>query len=179
MHGFYPLLKNHPEIGPNRFYADYYPNYIQRDVRGLAQIRDIDLFDRFVRRCAGRIGHPLNISSLANDAGVTRVTAENWFLLLEISFLLYRLQPYHRNHGKRLTKSPKLYFYDVGLAAYLLGIQEKSQVAHHPLRGSLFENLAITDLHKQRLHQAKPPASPSNATATPTKSTVSAKEASR
>lgn len=154
LHGFYPRLKTHPGIEPNRFYADYYQSYIQRDVRDLAQIRDLDLFDRFVRLCAGRIGQPLNISSLANGTGVT---AENWFLLLETSFLLYRLQPYHRNHGKRLTKSPKLYFYDVGLAAYLLGIQDPSQVAHHPLRGSLFENLVITDLHKQRLHQAKTP----------------------
>jgi predicted AAA+ superfamily ATPase len=156
-HGFYPRLRTHDALEPARFYADYYQSYIQRDVRDLAQIRDLDLFDRFVRLCAGRIGQPLNLSSLANDAGVTRVTADNWFLLLETSFLLYRLQPYYRNHGKRLTKSAKLYFYDVGLATYLLGIQEQSQLAAHPLRGSLFENLVITDLHKQRLHQAQTP----------------------
>lgn len=157
LHGFYPRLRTQDSIEPSRFYADYYQSYIQRDVRDLAQIRDLDLFDRFVRLCAGRIAQPLNLAALANETGVTRVTAENWFVLLETSFLLYRLQPYYRNHGKRLTKSSKLYFYDVGLAAYLLGIQEESQIAPHPLRGSLFENLVITDLHKQRYHQAKEP----------------------
>jgi len=155
--GFYPRLRAQDSIQPTRFYSDYLQTYVQRDIRDLANIRNLALFDRFIRLCAGRIGQLLNLSSLANDAGITRVTAESWIGLLEASYLIYRLQPYHQNLGKRLTKSSKLYFVDVGFASYLLGITERSQIPSHPLRGNLYENLVISDLHKQRYHQAKIP----------------------
>ncbi|MDE0769976.1 MAG: DUF4143 domain-containing protein [Opitutaceae bacterium] len=122
-----------------------------------ANIRDNKQFERFIRLCAGRVGQLLNISSLANDAGISRITAENWLSFLEVSYICYRLQPYHANLGKRLTKSPKLYFYDVGLASYLIGIRESSQLGTHPLRGALFENMIISDFKKQLHNRGRQP----------------------
>ncbi|EDY81605.1 hypothetical protein VDG1235_1223 [Verrucomicrobiia bacterium DG1235] len=147
--GFYPRLHQANAPEPYVYYADYFQTYVQRDIRSQANIRDNAQFERFIRLCAGRVGQLLNITSLANDVGISRITAENWLTFLETSYLCYRLQPYHANLGKRLTKSPKLYFYDVGLASYLIGIKTADQIATHPLRGELFENLIISDFHKQ------------------------------
>jgi len=155
--GFYPRLYKEAPPTPSTYYADYFQTYVQRDIRAQANIRDNQQFERFIRLCAGRVGQLLNISSLANDAGISRITAENWLSFLEVSYICYRLQPYHANLGKRLTKSPKLYFYDVGLASYLIGIRESSQVETHPLRGALFENMIISDFKKQLHNRGSQP----------------------
>ena len=138
--GQYPRIYDR-EISPTDFYPSYIQTYVDRDVRLIKNIGDINTFVLFTQLCAGRIGQPLNYASLANDSGISPNTAKSWLSILESSFILYRLQPYHRNFNKRLVKSPKLYFYDSGLACSLLGIREQEQVRTHYLKGSLFENL--------------------------------------
>jgi uncharacterized protein len=152
LHGFYPRL-HHMQIRPSQAMADYFETYVQRDVRQLMQIRHASLFEKFVRLCAGRIGQLLNLNSLGNDTGISHTTAREWISILEASYILFQLPPWHANISKRLIKTPKLYFWDVGLAAYLLGIEEKKQVARDPLRGSLFENLVVAEMFKQCYHQ--------------------------
>lgn len=152
--GFYPRI-HAAGLPATEAYRNYFATYVERDVRNLLHVRDVHLFETFVRMCAGRIGQLLNIQSLANDTGVSATTAREWISLLETSFILYRLPPWHANLGKRLVKSPKLYFVDVGLASYLLGIEEASQLTHHPLKGNLFENLVVSELVKHRLNQGK------------------------
>ena len=153
-HGFYPRLWD-KQLNPTQALGDYFQTYIERDLRQLVAIKDLVRFQRFIQLCAGRIGQLLNISSLANDAGVSHTTAGNWITLLEASYVVFRLQPYYRNVSKRLVKSPKLYFYDVGLAAFLLGIENDKQVSRDPLRGNLFENLVIAEALKHRFNQGK------------------------
>ena len=153
-HGFYPRLWD-KQLNPTQALGDYYQTYIERDLRQLVAIRDLNLFQRFIQLCAGRIGGLLNANSLANDAGVSHTTAGNWISLLEASYIIFQLQPYYRNISKRLVKSPKLYFYDVGLAAFLLGIENETHVARHPLRGSLFENMVIAEALKHRFNQGR------------------------
>ncbi|MDY6905828.1 MAG: ATP-binding protein [Thermodesulfobacteriota bacterium] len=152
--GFYPRIWD-KQLDPTQALGDYFETYIERDLRQLATIKDLRLFERFVRLCAGRVGQLLNISSLANDAGVSHTTAGNWISILEASYILFLLPPYYRNISKRLIKSPKLYFYDVGLAAFLLGIENARQVSRDPLRGNFFENMVIVEALKSRLHQGK------------------------
>jgi hypothetical protein len=153
-HGFYPRIWD-KQLDPTQALGDYFETYIERDLRQLATIKDLNLFERFIRLCAGRIGQLLNLSSLANDAGVSHTTAGNWISILEASYILFLLPPYHRNISKRLVKSPKLYFYDVGLAAFLLGIENAHQISRDPLRGNLFENMVIVEALKSRFHQGK------------------------
>lgn len=153
-HGFYPRIWD-KQLDPTQALGDYFETYIERDLRQLATIKDLSLFERFIRLCAGRVGQLLNISSLANDAGVSHTTAGNWISILEASYILFLLPPYYRNISKRLVKSPKLYFYDVGLAAFLLGIENARQVSRDPLRSNLFENMVIAEALKSRLHQGK------------------------
>jgi uncharacterized protein len=118
-------------------------------VRLIKNIGDINAFIQFTQLCAVRIGQPLNYVSLANDAGISPNTAKSWLSILESSYILYRLQPYHRNFNKRLVKSPKLYFYDTGVACSLLGIREQEQVNLHYMKGSLFENLILNEFIKR------------------------------
>jgi uncharacterized protein len=153
-HGFYPRLWD-KKLDPTQALGDYYQTYIERDLRQLVTIKDLNLFQRFVQLCAGRVGQLLNISSLANDAGISHTTAANWISLLEASYIVFQLQPYYRNISKRLVKSPKLYFYDVGLATFLLGIENEKQVSRDPLRGNLFENMVIAETLKHRFNQGK------------------------
>jgi len=153
-HGFYPRLWDQG-LDPTQALSAYFETYVERDLRQLALIKDLYLFQRFVQLCAGRIGQLLNLSSLANDGGISHTTAGNWLSLLEASYILFRLPPYFPNTSKRLVKSPKLFFYDVGLAAFLLGIETKDHLKSHPLRGSLFENLVIAEALKFRLNQGK------------------------
>lgn len=153
-HGFYPRLWDQ-NLDPTQALGDYFETYIERDLRQLITIKDLNLFQRFIRLCAGRIGQLLNISSLANDTGVSHTTAREWISILEASYVMFLLQPYFSNISKRLVKSPKLYFYDVGLASFLLGIEKESQIARDPLRGSLFENMVIAEALKHRLNQGK------------------------
>jgi predicted AAA+ superfamily ATPase len=112
-------------------------------------------FEGFVRLCAGRVGQLLNLTSLASDAGISATTAREWISLLEASFILFRMPPWHANISKRLIKTPKLYFHDVALAAYLCGIEEASQLATHPLRGGFFENLVVSELLKHRYNRGR------------------------
>ncbi|MBR9987510.1 MAG: ATP-binding protein [Desulfosarcina sp.] len=153
-HGFYPRLWD-KQLNPTQALGDYYQTYIERDLRQLVAIKDLNLFQRFIQLCAGRIGGLLNVSSLANDTGVSHTTAGNWLSLLEASYIVFQLQPYYRNISKRLVKSPKLYFYDVGLATFLLGIENETQLVRDPLRGSLFENLVVAEALKYRFNQGR------------------------
>lgn len=149
--GFYPRLWDR-KLHPTRALRDYYETYIERDLRQLVVIKDLNLFQRFVRLCSGRVGQLLNLNSLADDTGVSHTTARNWLSLLEASYIVFLLQPYHRNISKRLVKSPKLYFYDVGLVSYLLGIENEKQIARDPLLGNMFENMVIAEVLKYRYH---------------------------
>lgn len=140
-------------LSPTQALADYVGTYLERDVRQLSMIRDLSLFQTFVGLCSGRVGQLLNLESLGNDAGVSQSTARDWLSLLEASYIAFRLQPFHANISKRLIKSPKLYFYDVGLVCYLLGITGPHQLATHPLRGAIYENLIILEVMKYFLNR--------------------------
>jgi predicted AAA+ superfamily ATPase len=151
--GFYPAIyKNH--LNPVIAYRSYYETYIERDVRQLIQIKDLFLFRKFVRLCAGRVGQILNASQLSGEVGVSVPTIKSWLSILQASYLITLLPPYFENIKKRLIKSPKLYFYDVGLASYLLGIEKPVHAERDPLRGALFENLVVMELFKARFNRA-------------------------
>ena len=149
--GFYPRIYDQA-LEPWQALGDYLETYVERDVRRLGEIRNLSSFRRFVRLCAGRVGQLANLSSLGADAGVSHTTARNWLTLLEASYIVFLLPPFHANIRKRLVKSPKIYFYDVGLASYLIGIERSEQAATHPLRGALFENLVIAEALKYRFN---------------------------
>jgi predicted AAA+ superfamily ATPase len=153
--GSYPPLYDR-RLSPVQWYAGYVTTYLERDVRQLINVRDLALFQRFVRLCAGRTGQLLNLSSLANDCGITHNTAKAWISIMEASYILFLLPPHHRNFNKRLVKTPKLYFHDTGLAAWLLGVQSADQLANHPLRGALFETWVVGELLKGRYNKALP-----------------------
>ncbi|PWQ95453.1 AAA family ATPase [Leucothrix pacifica] len=145
--GGYPRIYEQ-QLDPAMVLGDYFETYVQRDLRELIQLKNIQLFEKFVRLAAGRTGQVVNMQSMANDVGVSSHTINDWVSLLEASFITFRLPPWFANIGKRLTKSPKLYFYDVGLAAWLMGITREEHLAVHPLRGHLFENLVVLELLK-------------------------------
>ena len=151
--GMYPPIYDR-KLSPSSWYANYVLTYIERDVRQMVNVRDLTTFQRFVRMCAARTGQVLNLSGLANDCGITHNTAKAWLSVLEASYIIFLLKPHHRNFGKRLIKSPKLYFYDTGLAAWLLGINDAKQISIHAMRGALFENLMISELLKGRFNKA-------------------------
>jgi predicted AAA+ superfamily ATPase len=153
--GFYPRIYD-TGLKPEEFYPFYFETYIQRDVRDLQNIRDLNQFSNFVRLCAGRTGQILDYSSLANDAGVSVNTARGWISLLEASYVIFLLQPYYKNFNKRMIKSPKLYFTDTGLVSFLLNIQSPEQIRNHYMKGNLFENLILSEVLKSRLNEAKP-----------------------
>lgn len=154
--GFYPRIYDQ-QLNPTQALGDYFETYVERDVRVLGGVRDLSTFQRFVRLCAGRTGQLLNLQSLGNDAGVSHTTARHWISVLEASFILFLLPPMHANLSKRLIKTPKLYFHDVGLASWLLGIENVGQIATHPLRGPLFENLVIAEVMKYRFNTVRQP----------------------
>lgn len=145
--GFYPPIYDQP-VTPQRWYANYIRTYVERDVRQIKNIMDIYVFERFIKLCAGRIGQLLNMNSLAIEAGIDNKTVQSWLGVLENSYVVFRLQPYHSSFKKRLVKMPKLYFYDTGLACALLGIHDPSQLQNHPVRGSLFENMVVLEILK-------------------------------
>lgn len=150
--GFYPRVYAQ-NLSPTDFYPNYFETYIQRDVRQLTAVQDLMLFRNFVRLCAGRIGQPLNYQSLASDTGISPVTAKAWIGILEASHLIFLLPPYYRNFAKRISKTPKLYFSDVGLAANLLRITGTEDLVTHFARGQLFENLIVAEVMKQQYQQ--------------------------
>jgi uncharacterized protein len=154
--GFYPRIFD-KDLSPEEFYPFYIQTYIEKDVRLFKNISDLQQFVRFLKMCAGRIGQLVNLSSLANECGISQPTAKAWLSILESSYVIYLLKPYYKNFNKRLTKSPKLYFYDTGLACSLLGVQSDDDLLTHFMKGPLFENLLIVDLIKKALNESKEP----------------------
>ena len=153
--GCYPPLYDR-DVTPSAWFASYVTAYVERDVRQLLKIQDLETFQRFVQLCAGRTGQLLNLSSLANECGITHNTTKAWISVLEASYLVFLLRPHHANFNKRLVKMPKLYFYDTGLAAWLLGIRTPEHMETHPLRGNLFETFVISELAKSRFNRGEP-----------------------
>jgi len=149
--GFYPRLYD-IKIDPGDFYPNYIQTYVERDVRLLQNIHNLNLFISFLKLCAGRIGQLLNLNSLANDCGISPNTAKSWISVLEASYVILMLRPHHSNFNKRIVKMPKLYFIDTGLASSLLEIQSGNQISSHFMRGALFENLIISELLKARFN---------------------------
>lgn len=154
LHGFYPRLHNE-KLNPYHFYSNYFETYIERDLQQLSQIDNLIIFEKFVHLLAGHIGGLLNYNTLANDLGVSQPTIKKWISILQASYIVFLLPPYYKNIGKRLIKTPKLYFYDTGLVCYLLGIENIKELKTHPLRGLCFENLVIIEFLKNRFNQGK------------------------
>ncbi|RLD22450.1 MAG: AAA family ATPase [Bacteroidetes bacterium] len=150
--GFYPAVHTN-KLNPTKAYRNYYETYLERDMRQLIQVRELSLFQKFMRICAGRIANLYNASAIASEVGVSVKTIQSWTSILEASYVVMRLQPFFENINKRLIKSPKLYFYDIGLAIYLLGIEEPHQLSRDPLRGAMFENMVVMELVKRRFNQ--------------------------
>jgi len=156
LNGGYPAIWQQ-QIPPSRWYANYIRTYIERDVRLIKNVGDLYSFERFLKLCAGRVGQLLNMSSLAVEVGVDVKTIGAWISVLEMSFVVFRLQPYHQNYNKRVVKMPKLYFYDVGLVWALMGVETREQLQFHPFRGAIFENLVVLEFLKRRLNEGRVP----------------------
>jgi len=152
--GFYPRIYDQNMV-PEDFFPFYFETYLQRDVREIQNVRDLSQFSNFVKLCAGRVGQLVDYTSLANDVGVSVNTAKGWLSLLEASYVIILLRPYYKNLNKRIIKSPKLYFIDVGLATFLLDIHNPNQLSTHYLRGNLFENMVLMELLKRRFNNAQ------------------------
>jgi hypothetical protein len=145
--GSYPRIYE-KEIPPTAFYPFYTQTYVEKDVRSLRNISDLTLFIKFLKLCAARVGQLLNSNSLANECGINTQTVTDWLSILETSYIIYLLKPYHKNLNKRVVKSPKIYFYDTGLLSSLLSIDSSSQLEFHYLRGNIFENFVINEVIK-------------------------------
>ncbi len=154
--GFLPRLYD-AALDPAELYSAYFATYVERDVRRLINVKDLSKFEVFVRLLAGRVGQLMNLSALAGDVGVSSTTLSGWVSALEASFVVFRLQPYHSNIGKRLVKTPKLYFTEPGLLAWLLQIESPSQISRDPLLGGIFENMVVLEALKAAYNRAKPP----------------------
>jgi predicted AAA+ superfamily ATPase len=152
--GGYPSVV-HDRINPEAWFSSYVRTYVERDVRLVKNIADLNTFQRFVYLCAGRIGQQINLTSLGNDTGVDYKTVQSWLNILQASYIIYTLPPYYKNFNKRLTKSAKLYFYDTGLACYLLGIKNFNELINHGYRGALFENFIIVEMLKNRFNKGQ------------------------
>jgi predicted AAA+ superfamily ATPase len=154
--GFMPGV-HADKIPPNLFYGNYYRTYIERDVRQLINIGNQRAFEVFIKLLAGRVGQVVNLNSMSGDVGVSSTTLASWLSVLEASYIIFRLPCYFNNFGKRLVKSPKIYFTEIGLAAWLLGIENAKQVFRDPLLGGLFENMVVIDILKSRYNHGKEP----------------------
>ena len=154
--GFYPRIY-HKKINPRDWYLNYIQTYVERDLRLIKNINNLSIFQAFLKMCAARTGQLLNLSSLADDCGITHNTAKSWISILEASFIIFLLRPHHKNFNKRLVKMPKLYFYDPGLACSLLGIETKKQLINFYLKGNLFETFIFTELLKHRYNMGLEP----------------------
>lgn len=152
--GFYPRIFDKKQ-NPTQALSYYTTTYLERDVRNLITVKDLSQFELFLKLCAGRTGQVLNLSSLGNECGINHNTARSWISVLEASYIIFLLKPHHNNFNKRLIKSPKLYFLDVGLACSLLNISNASQLDAYPLRGALFETFVVGELLKARYNQGK------------------------
>ncbi len=154
--GGYPRIHD-KGLDPQDWLRNYYQSYIERDVREIVNVGNLETFGRFIRLCAGRCGQVVNLSSLANDCGITHTTAKRWLSILEASFLIFLLRPYYRNFSKRLIKMPKLYFFDTGLLCYLLRIRSSEELLLHASRGAVFESFVISELRKNYIHRGTEP----------------------
>ena len=154
--GFYPAVWGEPRM-PKDVYESYFETYIERDVRQIISVQNISAFCHFMKLCAGRIGSEFNASTISCEVGVSNQTITNWISVLETSYTAFRLHPYYSNIGKRLSKTPKIYFYDVGLAAWLLGIRNADDLKLHPLRGQLFENMIVVEFIKKAMNRGDVP----------------------
>ncbi len=152
LNGFFPAVYE-KNLDPTIYYRNYYETYIERDLRQLIKVKDLHSFQTFVRLCAGRIGQLFNANSLANEVGVSTGTIKSWLSILQASFIIFSIEPFHGNISKRLVKSRKIYFSDIGLASYLLEIENIKHLSSHPLRGNLFENMIIMELIKSRYNK--------------------------
>lgn len=150
--GLYPPIHDR-RLAPPQWFANYLMTYVERDVRQLIEVQNLSLFQRFLKLCAARCGQLLNMTSLGNDCGVSHKTVAAWMSVLEAGYVVFLLQPHHQNFGKRLVKTPKLYFHDTGLAAHLMGIHDAEHLSIHSARGALFENLVISEMLKRRYNQ--------------------------
>lgn len=144
-------------ILPEIFFRNYYTTYIERDLRDIVNLKNLVAFDKFIRLLATRVGSEFNASAISREVGVTSKTISEWQSLLATSYITYTLPPYYNNLSKRLTKMPKIYFYDTGLLCYLLHIETKEQLENHPLKGAIFENMAVGELMKKKFNEAKDP----------------------
>jgi predicted AAA+ superfamily ATPase len=150
--GGYPSVV-HDRTNPEIWFASYVRTYVERDVRLVKNISDLTTFQRFLFLCAGRIGQQINSTNLANETGVDHKTVQSWLGVLQASYIVHTLPPYYKNFNKRLIKSSKLYFYDTGLACYLLGIKNSNELTNHGYRGALFENFIVIELLKNRYNK--------------------------
>ena len=154
IHGFLPRIYDQ-SMRPTPAYSNYYRTYVERDVRQLIRLKDVSLFEKLMKLLAGRVGQVMDYASLANDVGIDGKTVRNWLSIMEASFILFKLPPFFENFGKRVIKSPKYYFTDVGLLTFLLGLTEPEQVTRDPLVGAIFENLVVMECLKTRFNQGR------------------------
>ena len=152
--GFYPPIY-HRELTPSIWFSNYVRNYLERDVRQLINVKDLNIFQKFLVLCAGRTGQLVNYSELSSELGLSHNTIKSWFSVLSASYIVLFLQPFYNNYSKRVVKTPKLYFYDTGLAAWLLSIKEPDHLSPHPLKGALFENYCVSELLKNRFNNGE------------------------
>jgi len=154
--GFYPRIQAQ-RLSPHDWFGSYYQTYLERDVRSIINVGDLESFGRFIRLCAGRNGQLLNLTSLASDCGITHSSARRWLSVLEASFIITILRPYHRNYGKRLIKSPRLFFLDTGLLCYLLQIRKPEELHFHGSKGAIFESYVLSEIYKHFAHRGERP----------------------
>ena len=154
--GGYPRIYD-KNLDPGQWLNNYITTYVERDVRQILNVTDLANFQKFVSLCAGRIGQLINFSSIANELSVSYHTVQKWLSILETSFITFRLYPYYKSYNKRLVKTPKLYFYDTGLACALLGLRDKDQIIQHFLKGELFENMILVELLKYYFNDGRKP----------------------
>ena len=154
--GFYPRIHD-KKLSPQEWLKNYTQTYLERDVRDIVNVGDLEAFRRFMALCAGRVGQLLNLSSLAADCGITHTTARRWLSVLETSFIVILLRPHYQNFNKRMVKAPKLYFLDTGLLCYLLRIRKPEELRMHSARGAIFESFVISELYKKALHIGQDP----------------------
>ena len=154
--GLYPRIHDRG-LEPHEWLSAYYRTYVERDVRDVANIGNLDAFQRFVRLCACRTGQLLNLSSLASDCGISHTTARHWVSILQAGFIIQLLPPHHENFSKRIIKSPKIYFLDTGLLCYLLRIRETEDIPVHPMKGAIFENFVFSEIYKAFAHRGELP----------------------
>ena len=156
VNGLYPRMCA-MDISPGDFFPSYIQTYVERDVRLMKNIQNLGQFKLFIKLCAGRTGQLLNLSSIGNECGISHTTARSWVSILEESYIVFLLRPHHRNFNKRLVKMPKLYFFDTGLAAHLLGIRSPAQMATHYLKGGLFESFVLSEVMKRAYNSGVDP----------------------